>query len=131
MKKIAPYILVFLATILLMNLFSTGHDMHFNIDGDEFDGPAGALFGVLFGGLGIVIGGIVMVVVGIVLAVVFAGLGVLAIAGIAFALVCAVLAVSPLLLPLLVPVAIIWFFMSRSRRQRERVQAEQMKAEPV
>jgi hypothetical protein len=130
MKKIAPYILVFLGTILLMNLMSSGPDMQFNFDGEDFDGPIGALFGVLFGGLGIVIGGIVMVVVGIVLAVVFAGLGVIAIAAIAIALVCAVLAVSPLMLPLLIPVAIIWFFMSRSRRRREQAAAP-LKAEPV
>jgi hypothetical protein len=130
MKKIAPYIIVFLATVLLMNVFGS-HDVGVNFDGDHIDGPVGALLGLFFGGLGIVIAGIVMVVVGIVLAVVFAGMGVIAIAAIAIALVCAVLAVSPLMLPLLVPVAIIWFFMGRSRRQRERAQAEQVKAEPV
>lgn len=130
MKKIAPYIIVFLATVLLLNVFGS-HDYGINLDGEEFDGPLGALLGVFFGGIGIVIAGIVMVVVGIVLAVVFAGMGVLAVAAIALALVCAALALSPLMLPLLVPLAIIWFFTSRSRRQRERAQAEQVKAEPV
>lgn len=129
MKKIAPYVIVFLAALLVMNLFNYTNDMHFAFDGDDFDGPLGALVGLLAGGLGLLIGGVVVLVVGAVLAVVFAGIGVFAVIAVIVALLLAALALSPLLLPLLIPVAIIWFFASRSRRNRER--AEALKAEPV
>jgi hypothetical protein len=59
-----------------------------------------------------------MLFVGAVLAVVFAGVGILCIGGLALGACVLALMISPLLLPLLVPVAIVWFFVSRSRRQR-------------
>jgi hypothetical protein len=129
MKKIAPYVIVFLAALLVMNLFNYSHDMHFVLDGDDIDGPVGAFFGLLAGGIGLLVGGVVVLVVGAILAVVFAGIGVFALIAVIVALVLAALALSPLLLPLLIPVAIIWFFASRSRRNRERAAA--LKAEPV
>jgi hypothetical protein len=56
--------------------------------------------------------------------VVFAGVGVLLVGALALAASLGLLAVSPLLLPILVPAAIIWFFMSRSRRNRSKAEAE-------
>jgi hypothetical protein len=129
MKKIAPYIIVFLAALLVMNLFDFSHDLSLHFDGDDIDGPAGALAALLAGGLGLIIGAVVLVVVGVVLAVVFASLGVMAVIGIALAVVLGLLALSPLLLPLLIPVLIIWYITSRNRKERERQQA--LRAEPV
>ena len=118
MKKIAPFILLFLFAAILWNLFADAHDMSFNFDGDHIDGPVGALFAVLFAGGGAVLGAFVLVVVGIVLAVVFAGVGVILLGALLMAAICVAIAVSPLLLPLLLPLALIWFLVSRSRRQR-------------
>lgn len=129
MKKIAPYIIVFLAALLVMNVFNLGHDFNVHLDGDDIDGPFGALVGLLAGGVGLVIGAVVLVIVGVVLALVFASLGVMAIVGVAIAVIVTILALSPLLVPLLVPVALIWYFASRSRKNREREQA--LRAEPV
>ena len=61
--------------------------------------------------------------VGAVLAVVFAGVGVLLALGLGLAALVLAAAISPLLLPILIPVAIIWFFMNRSRRNRIKAQA--------
>jgi hypothetical protein len=118
MKKIAPYVILFLFAMLAWNVFVHSGDMSFNIDGDEVDGPLGAFLGVLFAGGGMMIAAIVMLVVGAVLAVVFAGVGIILLGALGVAALAVAAAISPLLLPLLLPLAVIWFFVSRSRRNR-------------
>ncbi|MEN3275093.1 MAG: hypothetical protein V7631_883 [Massilia sp.] len=118
MKKILPYIVLILCALLLWDLLFTFGDASFHIDGEEFDGPLGALLGLILGGGGMLIGLLVTLVVGVVLAVVFAGVGIVVVGalGIAFAAVTA--ALVPFLLPLLLPLALIWYLGSRSRRNR-------------
>lgn len=118
MKKIAPFILLFLFAAILWNVFAGAHGVSFNIDGDEFDGPAGALFGVLFAGGGALLAACIMMVVGVVLAAVFASVGIILVGALMLGALCVAAAVSPLLLPLLLPLALIWFWVSRSKRQR-------------
>ncbi|MDQ1920118.1 hypothetical protein [Massilia pseudoviolaceinigra] len=130
MKKYAPLLLLFLFIMVAWEAMVGPSGMSVNIDGDEFNGPGAALVGMLFAGGGLLIAGIVMLFVGVVLALVFAGLGVLAVGGLALgalvlavgglalgALVLAVM-VSPLLLPLAIPLAIIWYLASRARKPR-------------
>lgn len=123
MKKYAPYIILFLVALIAWDMLADTSGFHMDIDGDEFDGPLGALLGLLFGSLGLIIGTIVALFVGALLVVVFAGVGVLLVGGLALAASLGLLAVSPLLLPVLIPVAIIWFFVSRSRRNRLKEEA--------
>jgi hypothetical protein len=118
MKKIAPFILLFLFAAILWNVFAGAHGVSFNIDGDEFNGPAGAVFGVLFAGGGALLAACVLMTVGVVLVVVFAGVGIILVGALMLAALCVAAAVSPLLLPLLLPLALIWFLVSRSRRPR-------------
>jgi hypothetical protein len=117
MKKIAPYVILFLFAMLVWNVFFHG-DTTFNIDGEQIDGPLGALLGVLFAGGGMMVAAIVMVVVGAVLAVVFAGVGIILLTVLGGGALLVAAAISPLLLPLLLPLAVIWFFVSRSRKNR-------------
>jgi hypothetical protein len=123
MKKVAPYVILFLFFLLVWNVFAHPSGMSFDIDGEEIDGPLGAVLGLLFAGGGIIIAGLVMLFVGAVLAVVFAGVGVLLALGLGLAALVLGAVVSPLLLPLLIPAAIIWFFMNRSRRNRMKAEA--------
>lgn len=116
MKKYAPYILIALFAVLLWDMFDTG--MHVNFDGEEFDGPFGALLGMLLAGGGTLLGLLVMMVVGVVLVVVFAGVGVILLGALVLGAVSLALLISPLLLPLLLPVALIWYLASRSRKAR-------------
>lgn len=119
MKTFAKIALLFLFALLLLDVaFDAADFMHFHIDGDEVDGPLGALLGVLFAGGGLVIASVVMLAVGLVLAVVFAGVGVIVVGALGCAAVAVALALSPLLLPLLIPVAIVWYLVSRNRRDR-------------
>ncbi|MGZ8288376.1 MAG: hypothetical protein ACXW2U_03250 [Telluria sp.] len=123
MRKILPFLILFLIAILAWDMLDNSNFI-FDIDGEEFDGPLGALLGMVFGSIGLIIGIVVAVCVAALLAVVFAGVGVIVIGALALAATLALLAVSPLLLPILIPVGIIWFFMNRSRRNRTRMQAE-------
>jgi hypothetical protein len=118
MKKIAPYIILILCALLLWDLLFTFGDASFHIDGEEFDGPLGAMLGVLLGGGGMLIGLLVTIVVGAVLAVVFAGVGIVVIGALALACFAVAAAIVPFLLPLLLPLALIWYLVSRSRRNR-------------
>jgi hypothetical protein len=118
MKKYAPYVILFLFAAVIWNVFFYASGSTLNIDGEDIGGPLGAFLGMLFAGGGIVIATLVMLVVGAVLAVVFAGVGVIVIGAIGVAALAVAAAVSPLLLPLLVPVAIIWFLVKRSRKNR-------------
>ena len=118
MKKTAAFVILFLFALLLWNVFVSSGDMVFNVDGDEIDGPLGALLAMLFAGGGTLLAGLIMLVVGVVLAVVFAGVGVILIGGLGIGALVLALAVSPLLLPLLLPLAVIWYMVSRSRKHR-------------
>lgn len=122
-KKLILATVLFLLAVLAWQSI-VGDNMHVNIDGDEIDGPLGAVLAVFFGGAGMLIGGVVMVCVTIFLCLLFAGLGILMVGGMALAAVLVVAAVSPLLLPLLIPIGIYWFFSARSRKQRQRAVME-------
>jgi hypothetical protein len=118
MKNSVAFILLFLFAVLAWNLSNYGGDMMFSVDGDDAGGPLGALLGVLFAGGGIVLAGVILLVVGAILALVFAGVGIVCMGALACAALVAALAVAPFLLPLLLPVAVVWYLASRSRRQR-------------
>ena len=116
MKKYPPYVILFLFAALMWNLAAWSGDMTVNLDGERFDGPLGFLFATLFAGGGTLLGLFISVVVAIVLAVVFAGVGVILIGSLAIGAIVLALAMSPLMLPLLIPAALVWYFMRRSRR---------------
>lgn len=118
MKKIAPYLILFLCALLLWDLLFTFGDASFHIDGEEVGGPLGAMLGILLAGGGTLIGLLVAVVVGAVLAVVFAGVGIVIVGALAIAGLAVAAAIVPFLLPLLLPLAVIWYLVSRARRNR-------------
>jgi hypothetical protein len=118
MKKTAAFVILFLFALLLWNVFASSGDMVVNVDGDEIDGPLGALLAMLFAGGGTLIAALAMLVVAAVLAVVFAGVGIILIGGLGIGAVVLALAVSPLLLPLLLPLAVIWYLVKRSSKHR-------------
>ena len=118
MKKILPYLVLFLCALLLWDLLFSFGDASIHIDGEEFDGPLGAMFGILLAGGGTLIGLLVTLVVGVVLAVVFAGVGVVIIGALAVAAFAVAAAIVPFLIPLLLPLALVWYLVSRARRNR-------------
>ncbi|MYM36000.1 hypothetical protein GTP38_16835 [Duganella sp. FT94W] len=121
--------LIFAALILLLAVAACqsmfGDGMHVDIDGDTIEGPLGALLAVVFGGAGMLLAGVIMVCVALFLCVLFASLGILAVFGVGLVAVVAAAAVSPLLLPLLVPIGLYWLLVSRPRKQRRVATTEQ------
>ncbi|NVD72237.1 hypothetical protein D0T25_22970 [Duganella sp. BJB488] len=126
--KITAKKLVFAAFVALLaaaawqSIFGDG--MHVNIDGDEIDGPLGFLLGTVFAGGGLLIAAVAITCSAVFVGLLFAGLGILMISGLVLLAVVVAAAVSPLLLPLLIPVGLYMVFRSRSRRQQLRATME-------
>ncbi len=117
MKKIAPVVILFLCALLAWNVFIEPSGFSFDIDGEDIDGPLGALLGLLFAGGGVLIAALVILCVGALLAVIFAGLGVMLALGLGLLMLVLAALISPLMLPLLIPLAIVWFIVRRNRRK--------------
>jgi hypothetical protein len=124
MKKIAPYLIAFLFLLLVWDVSSDVGGMHFTIDGEQFDGPLGALLGLVFASGGVLIGVLATVLVAVLLALICAGVGIIVVGALAVAAVALAAAVSPLLLPLLLPLGVIWYLVGRNRRARASLDAK-------
>ena len=117
MKKYAPYLILFILSILIWNALFDHSGVSFMLDDESFDGPLGGIAGFLLASGGAILGLVIGCIVAVVLAVVFAGVGVVIVAAVLLAALVTILAVSPLMLPLLIPVAILWFVASRNRNR--------------
>lgn len=119
MRKLFPAIVIFLTAVVLWNVFiQPGHFM-VDIDGETFDGPVGIVFGSLLAGGGMLLAALIVVAVGIMLTVLFAGLGILLVGGLALGAIGLAAMLSPLMLPLLIPVGIFWYFYRRNQREQQ------------
>jgi hypothetical protein len=118
MKKVAPIVILLLFCLLAWNVFVHPSGMSFDLDGEDVDGPLGAVLSLLFAGGGLIVAALVLLLVGASLALVFAGVGVLLALGLGLVALVLAAVMAPLLLPLLIPVVIVWFFVSRARRNR-------------
>lgn len=117
-KKLITLTLLALLAAAIWIALVTG-DMQVNVDGGQIDGPLGAVLAVLFGGAGMVVGVIAVTCAAVFVSLLFASLGVLMVMGLALLALLLVAAISPLLLPLLIPVGICWWFSARRRKQRQ------------
>jgi len=118
MKKTTAFVILSLFVVLLWGTFAYNGGMTVDIDGDRIDGPFGALLAMLFAGGGTLLAGVIMLLVGAILAVVFAGVGIVLVGAIGLGAAVLALAISPLLLPAVLPLAVIWYLVSRSRKHR-------------
>jgi len=116
--------LVVIALLVLAAFALSGSGMQVNIDGDEIDGPLGAFIGLIAAGGGLLLAAVICTAVAVFLGMLFAGLGILMITGMVLLALVISAAVSPLLLPLLIPIGLYWFFVSRPRKQRALAQLE-------
>ncbi len=123
MKKLIAAAIIAIVALCAWNAMDTG-DMGVYIDGEHVHGPLGALLGLVFGGLGLVIAAIAVTCAAIFVGFVFAGLGVLMVVGLALVGIILAAVIAPFTLPLLIPAAIIWFFLSRNRKERNKAAFE-------
>lgn len=117
MKRVALSLLLILAAMSVAGALPHGAEPRILFDGDDLGEPFGAFIGALAAGSGIVIAGAVMLLVAAVLAVVFAGVGVAVVCVLCVVAGIALLSLTPLLLPVLIPAGIIWLLIKRNRQQ--------------
>ena len=101
-----------------------GDHLHVNIDGDEFDGPFGALFGLVLAGGGMLIAAVAVTCAALFVGVLCAGIGIVIVSALVLAAVVLLTAMSPLLLPLLIPIGLYWYFSARARKQKLQAQCQ-------
>lgn len=119
MKKILAFALIVVLACLFLDKIGSS-DMVMHIDGDDIDGPLGALFALVFASGGLLLAAVALVCAAVVAGVVLAGVGLFLVAAVAACMVLALALTAPVLLPLLIPVAIVWLLVSRSRKQQAR-----------
>ena len=111
MKKLLTFVLILMLACLFLDKIGAT-DMHMQFNGDDVDGPLEWLFGVVFAGGGLLIAAIALVCAAVVT-------GVVLLAVVACCVVLALALSTPVLLPLLLPIAIVWLLVSRSRKQAQ------------
>lgn len=116
MKKLLTFALILMLACLFLDKIGAT-DMHMQLDGDEIDGPLEWLFGLVFAGGGLLIAAFALVFAAVVTGVILAGVGMALVVVVACCVVLALALSTPVLLPLLIPVAIVWLLVSRNRRQ--------------
>ena len=116
MKKLLTFVLILMLACLFLDKIGAT-DMHMQLDGDEIDGPLEWLFGLVFAGGGLLIAALALVFAAVVTGVILAGVGMVLVVVVACCVVLALALSTPVLLPLLIPVAIVWLLVSRNRRQ--------------
>jgi len=121
-KVVLGVFMLLLAVSICQAVFGDG--MTVNVDGDEMGGPFGALLGIMLGAGGLLIGALAMTCAAVFVGLVFAGVGIVLVSSLVLAGVLLAAAISPLLLPLLIPIGLYWYFSSRSRKQRLRATME-------
>jgi hypothetical protein len=87
-------------------------------DGDEIGGPVGLFAGLVAAGGGLMIAAVALTGAAILVACVMAGVGLLMVLLMGFFALLAAALLAPVMLPLLLPLALLWFIASRMRRQR-------------
>lgn len=115
---IAAAFLLLVAVCAWQSVFGDG--MSVNIDGDEVGGPLGFLLGVVLAGGGLLLAALAVTCAALFTGVLFAGLGIVMVGALVLAALLVAAAVSPLLLPLLIPISLYWYFTARGRKQRLR-----------
>ena len=116
MKKLLTFVLIVMLACLFLDKVG-GSDMHMQFNGSDVDGPLEWLFGLVFAGGGLLIAALALVFAAVVTGVILAGVGMALVVVVACCVVLALALSTPVLLPLLIPVAIVWLLVSRNRRQ--------------
>lgn len=118
MKTLLIALCIFVALAYLCGIACTDA-LTLTINGQLVEGPLEALAGVL----GLCVAVVVLVCVAILLGFVFAGVGLLVLGVLAFVGLIVLAVMFPFLLPLLIPLFILWAYCAGVRRGRRRLRA--------
>lgn len=115
-RKLAILLAVVMVGLLVWQMFGHGDAISIRINGKEIVGPFDTIVGVW----GLIIAAVTMFCVAILLAFVFAGVALLLLGILALVALILAALVFPFLLPLLIPLFIIWLFCLLVRPARPR-----------
>lgn len=107
--------LIIIAGLTASALYSLG-DSHFEIDGEQLDGPLAAVLGLLFAGGGLLVGAIAVLGSALLVGLLFAGLGLMMLGLLALLATVICACVAPFLLPLFLVLGLFWY-LGRRRQQ--------------
>ena len=117
MKKVFALTLLLLFFCMIAAWISIdANDLVVSVGDADFDGPLGALLGTVIAGGVFALMAVVMMFVAVLVGFMMAGVGVVLILALALAAIVTMAAVSPLLLPLLLPFGIYWLMKRRSSK---------------
>ncbi|WP_342115229.1 hypothetical protein [Pseudoduganella sp. OTU4001] len=132
MKKVlAISLLLFVSCMLAAWLTIDTNDLIVSVGDEDFDGPLAALLGTVIAGGVFAILAVVMTVVAVVVGFVMAGVGVLMVFFLALAALVAMAAISPLMLPILIPFGIYWLLKRRDRKAAAAASAPALEHSPA
>lgn len=123
MKKLIFAVVVLLLAVAAWHSIDIG-SARVDWDGEEIGGPLAALISLVAAGGGLMIAAVVLTGVAVLVGCVMAGVGLLMVFLTGFFVLLAAAMLAPVMLPLLVPLALVWFIAARMRRHR-RAQAAQ------
>ncbi len=131
MKKALALSLVLLFFLAIAAWLAVdANDLVVTVGDEDFDGPLGALLGTVIAGGVFAIVAVVLTFVAVMVGFLMAGVGVLVILALALAALVTMAAVSPLLLPLLIPFAIYWL-VKRGKRKPAAAAAPALEHSPA
>ena len=112
LKKLALFLAILMIVFLGWSLLGLTTGVSVSINGREITGPLGAAVGLW----GIILTAVILFCVAILLAFVFAGVGLVVLGCLVLVGIILVTVSLPFLLPLMIPLFIVWVFCAISRR---------------
>ncbi len=113
-KKTALILSLGLVAFLIWMLLGPMHGVGVTINGHELTGPIGGLVGVW----GVMVAGVVLFCVAVLLVFVFVGVGLVVVGALALVGVILAAVALPFMLPLLIPLFIVWLFCCIVRKSK-------------
>jgi hypothetical protein len=117
MKKLLAIVLIAVLAMAAWYSIVDYNNVIVHIGDEDFDGPLGALIGMVAAGGGMVIAFIALTCAAVFVGFVFAGLGILMLVGMCLLAIVLAAVIAPFLLPLLIPIGIIWWIARRNKRK--------------
>ena len=114
-KKLALILAILMIAFLAFSLFGPGTKVSVSINGREITGPLGTAVGLW----GTILAAVIMFCVAILLAFVFAGVGLVILGSMALVVIILIAVALPFLLPLIIPLFIVWAFCAIIRSCKE------------
>lgn len=105
-KKLALILAILMIAFLAFSLFGPGTNVSVRINGREITGPLGTAVGLW----GTILTAVILFCVAILLAFVFAGVGIVILGCLALVAIILIAVALPFLLPLIIPLFIVWVF---------------------